>query len=60
MGSKKKIRKAIESLDKQIKKHEKKIRDYEGSNEYIMGYWEKEIKIRRMQKAEKEKKLNEK
>lgn len=47
MSKKKKILKSIESFEKQIKKHEKKIEDYEGSNEFIRDYWKKEIELRK-------------
>ena len=57
MASKKKIKKSIESLDQQIREHEKKIEDYNGKDYILIPYWKKEIKIRKTQKAEKEKKL---
>lgn len=57
MVSKKKIKKLIESLDKQIKEHKEKIGDYAGRNYALLEYWEKEIVIRKKQKEENEKKL---
>ncbi len=57
MAGKKKIKKSIESLDKQIKEHEEKIEDYNGKDYTLPEYWEKEIEVRKKQKAEKMKKL---
>ena len=59
MVSKKKIKKSIESLDKQIREHEQKIRDYNGEDYTLVPYWKKEIEVRKKQKTEKEKKLKE-
>ena len=58
MASKKKIKKAIESLEKQIKKHEEKVKSYKGKNYALIGYWQKEIEERKRQKQKKEEKLN--
>jgi len=57
MGKKRKIKKAIESLQKRIDEHRKKIEEYDGANEFIRGYWEKEIKTYEKQKAEKQDKM---
>ena len=38
MDKKKRIKK-IESLKEQVKKHQQKIRDYEGNNEFLIDYW---------------------
>ena len=40
---KKKIKKKIESLEKQKQKHVEKIKDYGGKNFALLDYWEKEI-----------------
>lgn len=39
----KKIRKSIESLEKQKQIHLDKIENYDGLNDTIVPYWEKEI-----------------
>jgi recombinational DNA repair ATPase RecF len=41
---KKKRKKKIESLEKQRKRHLKKIKDYKGKNYAVMEYWEREVK----------------
>lgn len=40
---KKKIKKSIESLEKQKQEHREKIEDYDGKNYALLDYWEKEI-----------------
>lgn len=40
----KKVKKAIESLEKQKEKHVEKIKDYDGQKSFLIEYWEKEIK----------------
>ena len=57
MGKNKKLRKSIESFDKKIKEHEEKIEEYSGENNFLINYWEKEIKNFKKSKEEKEKKL---
>ncbi len=57
MGKKKKIDKAIQSLKKQIEIHKEKIASYSGKDEYLIGYWEKEIKIREDEIKKKKLKL---
>lgn len=57
MVNKKKIKKSIESLDKQIKEHEEKIKDYCGKDYTLLEYWKKEIEVRKKQKEKKLKKL---
>ena len=52
MGKKKKIEKAIKSLEKQIKKHKEKILEYEGKKDYLKDYWEGEIKSFKKKKEE--------
>jgi len=41
---KKKRKRKIESLEKRIKEHKKKILEYKGKNYALVDYWEKEIK----------------
>ena len=43
MDKKKRLRK-IESLKKQVEKHRQKIKDYAGKKDFLVGYWEKEIR----------------
>lgn len=57
MGNKKKIKKAIESYEKRIREHEEKIRDYSGEENYVIGYWEKEIEEFKRKKLKKESQL---
>ena len=40
---KKKIKKSIESLEKQRQEHSAKIEDYDGKNYALLDYWKKEI-----------------
>jgi peptidoglycan hydrolase CwlO-like protein len=40
---KKKIKKSIESLEKQRQEHRAKIEDYDGKNYALLDYWKKEI-----------------
>ena len=58
MGKEKRIAKAIQSLEKQIKIHKNKIADYSGKDEYLIDYWEKEITIREAEIRKKKRKLN--
>jgi len=44
MANKKKIEKAIESLEKQKALHIKKIKEHDKEKEYLTEYWEKQIK----------------
>ncbi len=41
---KKKIKKSIESLEKQKEEHRGKINSYDGKNYTLIEYWEKEIR----------------
>ncbi len=43
MGKNKRIKKRIEGLKRAKKEHQKKIEEYEGEDEYLVSYWEKEI-----------------
>ena len=47
MANKKKIEKAIESLEKQKALHIKKIKEHDKEKEYLTEYWEKEIERRK-------------
>jgi hypothetical protein len=60
MGKKKKLIKSIKSFEKQIEKHRQKIREYEGKDYVLKGYWKKEIEEREKQKKEKEERLRKK
>lgn len=60
MGKKRKIKKAIQSLQKRIEEHKQKIAEYDGKKDYLKGYWENEIETYEKQKAEKENKLKKK
>jgi hypothetical protein len=57
MGKNRKIKKAIQSLQRRIDEHKQKIAEYQGKNEFVMKYWEKEIETYEKQKTEKEKRL---
>ena len=57
MGKKKKVEKAIQSLKKQIEIHKEKIASYLGKDEYLIDYWEKEIKTREDEIRKKKRKL---
>ena len=57
MGKNKKLRKSIESFEKRIKEHENKIEEYSGENNFLINYWEKEIKNFKKKKGERERKL---
>lgn len=59
MDKKKRIKK-IESLKEQVKKHQQKIRDYEGNNEFLIDYWGKEISRFKDEIREEEDKLERK
>ncbi len=56
MDRKKRLKK-IESLQKQIQKHKDKIAHYEGKNDALVDYWEKEIDGFEEQIREEEDKL---
>jgi len=58
MGEKKKIKKAIKSFEEQIKKHEKKISEYEGKKDYLKEYWKREISGLKKKKEKLEKRLD--
>ena len=57
MADKDKIKKGIESIEKQIEKHRDKIKDYEGKNYALLEYWEKEIENMEKEKTRKKKLL---
>lgn len=59
MGWKKKKLKKIGGLERQRDKHFEKIKSYIGKNEFLLDYWEGEIK-RFDKEIEKEKKKLEK
>ena len=44
MGRKKKLEKSIESFKKQIEIHKKKIEEHGSEKDYLINYWEGEIK----------------
>jgi len=56
MSNQKKIKKSIESLEKQIERHKDKIKSGKVS-EVILDYWEKEIEIFEREIEKKKKKL---
>ena len=58
MASKKKIEKSIESYQKRIEEHLQKVKKYSGKNEFLIDYWNKEIKEFQRKKKEKKNKLN--
>ena len=43
MSKKRKIKKSIESLERQKELHEKKIEEYAGDKDYLKAYWRDEI-----------------
>lgn len=55
--SKKRIEKSIESFEKLIEEHSKKINEYEGEKDYLKDYWEKQISTFEAEKVKQEKKL---
>ena len=57
--SKKRIKKSIESFEKQIERHKDKIAEYSGEKDYLISYWEKEITTFEKEKKKAEKKLKE-
>jgi hypothetical protein len=57
MASKRKIKKAIKSFDKRIEEHHNKINSYDGRDDTLIEYWEKEIKGYEKQKQNKKEKL---
>ena len=59
MGKKKKILKAIESFNKTIMEHKRKIKEYEGKKEHLVPYWAKEIGKLEEGKKKKVEKLRE-
>ncbi|MEK6878177.1 MAG: hypothetical protein AABY22_01140 [Nanoarchaeota archaeon] len=44
MSRKRKIRRSIESLEKQKEIHEKKIEEYDGKKDFLKEYWGGEIR----------------
>ena len=57
MDRKKRLKKGIISLEKQISEHQKKIEEYKGPKDFLIDYWEKEIEGFKKEKKEKEKKF---
>lgn len=57
MADKNKVKKSIESIEKQIEKHKEKIKDYEEKNYALLEYWEKEIESMEKEKTRKKKLL---
>ncbi|MBS3084466.1 hypothetical protein J4411_00975 [Candidatus Pacearchaeota archaeon] len=57
MAKKNKIEKSIKSFSKRIEEHKKKIQNFSGKNDLVIGYWKNEIKHFKDMKKEKEKKL---
>ena len=58
MKSNKKIRKSIESFDKLIKEHKKKIDKFGDGKPWLKDYWKKQIEEFEHQKEKEEKKLD--
>ncbi|MEK6800551.1 MAG: hypothetical protein AABY05_01330 [Nanoarchaeota archaeon] len=58
MASKRKIEKSIESFEKRTAEHKEKIKEYEGPKDYLIDYWEKEIREFERKKTEKERKIS--
>ena len=44
MSKKRKIKKSIESLERQKEIHKRKILEYDGTKDFLKEYWEGEIK----------------
>ncbi len=57
MADKKKIAKAIKSLEEQIEKHKLKIKSHGKDKDYLMDYWEKQIKVFEEEIRKKRRKL---
>ena len=58
VNRKKRLKKGIESLDKQIKLHEEKLKKAEeDDNLELAGYYRKEIEAKKRDKEEKERML---
>ena len=57
MANKNKIKKGIESIEKQIEKHKDKIKDYERKNYALLEYWEHEIESMEKERIKKRKLL---
>ena len=55
---KKKLKKAIESIEEQIRIHEKKIEEHGHEQPWLGEYWKKQIKIFEEAKRDKEKRLS--
>lgn len=60
MGKNKRIKKKIEGLKKAREKHLQKIKEYEGEDEYLVSYWEKEIENIDNQIRDEKRKLEDK
>lgn len=53
----KRLKKGIESIEKQIKLHREKIKRFGDEKDYLEGYWEKQIEVFEKEKKKKERKL---
>ena len=54
------MKKSIESFNELIQEHQKKIDDYEGPKDYLVSYWEKQIKTFEKNKEKEKDKLKNK
>lgn len=57
MSRKKILKKGIESIDEQIEKHKEKIKNYKGTNEFLIPYWRKEIKYMKRRRENRKSRL---
>ena len=57
MGRRKRLKKAILGLEKQILKHEQKIQEYRGPKKILIDYWEGEIERMKKVRDKKQNKL---
>ena len=57
MGKKKKLKKSIESIELQQRKHQNKIENYKGKDYTLIPYWKKEIEQLEKKKGEQIDKL---
>ena len=60
MGKKKKIKKSLESYEKQKLLHQQKIKEIGNNKPHLKGYWEKEIEEMDRQIIEAKRNLREK
>lgn len=57
---KKKLKKGIESIEKQIEKHKEKIESFAHENPWLKDYWEAQIEDFKREKKKKEARLKRK